>query len=553
MISFLKKHRKLIIALLFVVGLIAFKFFSGPRYQAPEAPEKTTAEVEETQAPIEKTSETILFGGWTPTQAREVLAQVESDNEVAVTSEISGTISAINANIGDVVYEGQTLARFKLTNDPTQINYLNALSNLTAVEATTKSNIQSAEIAVRNAETELEQTISQQGQNQEQALTSLRTQAQSAQTTIESALNYLDRQLGASRAYDREVVFGRAFVGSKNFLLKNRTEYAVLDLVREFEALKKQPIGSLAPDIELYSQTRINFAKRVKTQLDNYDTLVRDTIISTSFSEVDQNTIQGQVDAQQSSVDGLIINLTNLIESTKGTGEGNKTAILSAENRVKSAREQLEIARAQADAQIIGAKAQVSSATAAQTDLVVTAPIRGKVVERQINRGQQVSFGSPLFTIVNEDASKKVVAFLSNEEWNQIQTQSEITVNIDGQMIQTNQSFLSARVDPTTQKIRTEFLLPANTDVLVGSFVEVLIPLESEGGKILPISAIAFEPDGAEVLILDRGRIAQRQKVVVGDIVADSVQILSGIPDGTEVVKYRNRVFAGEKVINPAP
>ena len=212
-----KKHRKIIIALLFVMALILFKFFSGPRYDEPVVDNTLI----EDRAPNQKTTETLLFGLWTPEQNRAILAQVESDNEIALTSEISGTLSAVNVNIGDTVREGQILARFKLSNDPTQINYLNSLSNLTATQASASSNIQSAEIALRNAESELTQTISQQGQTSNQSLSNLKTQAKTAETTIQGALTFLDRQLGATPSYEREDVFGRFQIGSKNFLLKN--------------------------------------------------------------------------------------------------------------------------------------------------------------------------------------------------------------------------------------------------------------------------------------------------------------------------------------------
>jgi len=542
--AFLIRHRKLAIALLLIVGLLAIKFLSGPRYSEPviEVPTKD-------RTPIEKTAEIITYSAWSPDENRAVLAQIESDNEVEISSELNGTLSSIEVSIGDRVQEGQILARFKVSNDPTQINYVNALSNLTAAEATTQSNIQSAEIALRNAEAEMARTISQQGQSINQSIISLRTQAKTAETTISNALTFLDRQLGASPAYVGESVFGRLHIGSRNFLLRNRTESIIRDLVREFVFLQRETVTDDEQLVKAYAQERIAFAEKIKIQLNNYNLLIRDTIISAAFTNENQSTIQSQLDALRAPIDNLIINLTNLEQSTDGTSEGNKTAILSAENRVSSAKEQLEISRAQAKAQMISAQAQVNSAAASQTDLIVRAPISGKIVEKQVNRGAQVSIGTPLFSIVNDRASKKVVAFLSQEELLKAQNANGLTIEVNGITVTTQQSFLSARVDPSTQKIRTEFLLPAEVEALVGSFVSLLIPLQSVGQNLLPISAIAFEPDGAEVLILDNQNIAQRKKITVGDIIADSVQINGGLNTNDKVVKYRNRVFSGEKVI----
>jgi len=547
MIVFLSKHRKILIALLLVLGLLAFKFLSGPRYEDPSQAEEI---IVEDRAPIEKTAELIPYSVWSPDQNRAVLAQVESDNEINVTSELSGTLSQVNVNIGSAVQEGQVLAQFRLANDPTQVSYLNAVSNLDAIEIATNSNIKSAEIALNNAEAQLERTIAQQEQANDQSISNLKTQTKAAETTISNALTFLDRQLGASQAYKRESVFGRSQVGSKNYLLTNKTEFEVRELVRRFYRLQQETVDDSEDNVKLYAQQRVDFIEEVKAQLEHYNTLIRDTIISDNFTTENQETIQSQLDGLRTPFDNLVINLTNLIQSTQGTKEGNQTAILSAENQVRSAREQMEIAKAQAESQMVGAQSQVSSALAAQTDLTVRAPISGKIVEKAVNRGEQVSFGSQLFTIVNDAAAKKVVAFLSNDEWSKVQQQSKITIEIDGQTIITDQRFLSARIDPSTQKIRAEFVLPSDTNVLVGSFVRLLVPLQSSGQNLLPISAIAFEPDGAEVLKLDNQNIAQRQKVSIGNIIADSVQILGGLENGDRIVKYRNRVFAGEKIIS---
>lgn len=541
MFELIKKHRKIILGCCFIVGLIVFRFVS-------QIPTKVTDEVVTPKPAVEKIAEVVNFGTWSPVQTRAVLAQIESDNEVTVNSELNGTLEEVRVKIGDTVREGQVLATFKLSNDPTQVNFLNAVSNRDASQASADRNIKNAEIVMRNAQAELAQTISQQDQNASESLTSLSTQILSSDTSIENALNFLDRQLGSTERYRTDVVFGRLQIGATNFILKNRTEIKVRELVREFETLSNNTAGATATQIRQTAQARIDFTRKVQTQLQNYDRLISDTLISGEFSDQDQNSIQTQVDNLEPTLNNVIINLNSLIEGTETTNEGRNTAIVNAQNRVKSAEEQLQLTKAQAAAQVNTANTQLSSARAAQTDLIVRAPISGKIVEERVNRGAQMSVGTQLFTIINDQAVKKVVAFLSQDEWEKVQTQPEITIVINGLKVTTAQSLLSARVDPTTQKIRTEFILPTEVKALVGSFVQLLVPLQSANNNLLPISAIAFEPDGPEILVLDEQDIGRRQKIAIGDIVADSVEILGGIPENSRVIRYRNRVFAGDKI-----
>ena len=542
MIELINTHRKIVLGLSFVVGLIIFRFLlSSPTSNAPT--EATTARI-----PVEKLAEVINFGDWSPSQSRAVLAQIESDNEVTVSSELNGTLESVRVQIGDPVQEGQILATFKLSNDPTQVNFLNAVSNREATEASAERNVKNAEITLRNAQAELTQTISQQDQNSTESVSNLKTQVLSSDTTIGNALNFLDRQLGSTERYRTDVVFGRLQIGATNFVLKNQTEIKVRELVRDFDSLKATITGDTPLQIRQAAQGRMTFTQKVQQQLQKYDSLISDTLISGEFSDQDQNTIQTQVDNLEPTLDNVIVNLNNLIERTESTDEGRNTAIINAQNRIRSAEEQLALAKAQAAAQVNSANTQLSSAQAAQADLIVRAPISGKIVEENVNRGAQMSIGTPLFTIVNDQATKKVVAFLSQEEWEKVQGKDEITIEINGAKVSTAQSLLSARVDPITQKIRTEFILPPEVKVLVGSFVQLLVPLQSENNNLLPISAIAFEPDGPEVLVINAKNITERNKVSVGNIVADSVEILGGLPEGSTVVRYRNRVFSGDLI-----
>jgi len=109
---------------------------------------------------------------------------------------------------------------------------------------------------------------------------------------------------------------------------------------------------------------------------------------------------------------------------------------------------------------------------------------------------------------------------------------------------------LSSKTDPESQKIRVEFPLeelPSNT--LVGSFARLILPSVKNGNrKLLPISAVSFEPDGTEVLVLNEENIAERRVVEYRRILGDGIEISGGIVHGDRIIQYRSRVHAGEKI-----
>jgi|GEM_PF-7066498 len=71
------------------------------------------------------------------------------------------------------------------------------------------------------------------------------------------------------------------------------------------------------------------------------------------------------------------------------------------------------------------------------------------------------------------------------------------------------------------------------------------------GSNLLPFSAVSFEPDGPEVLVVNKDRIVERKKVIVDRVVVSNIEIVSGIEAGEEIVEFYKRVFPGEKVVDP--
>ena len=105
-----------------------------------------------------KSVQAFLFGQYNNQTKREVLGTVESVGQATLVAKNSGTIARLFVDIGDKVSAGQLLASYERSNDSSQINYENALSNLNTTKISAENNVVNAEIAYENALANFEQT-----------------------------------------------------------------------------------------------------------------------------------------------------------------------------------------------------------------------------------------------------------------------------------------------------------------------------------------------------------------------------------------------------------
>lgn len=500
-----------------------------------------------------KTVQTITFGEWRPDSSREVLATLSSTGDINIAADVSGTIDNVFVSIGDAVEKGQLLATFRQTNDLTQVTYENALSTLAVVRVSAQNTITSSEIALQTAQAQLEQTVQTQDQIYRQVFESLRTQANNSETTASNALDWADRILGAStrfryQNYDAD----RSQIGSTDQITKQATKNMVEELVREQPNLSQLP--SFKPtdqDVIVYGETRLRFLKEVQEVVRNMDGLIRRTDLTGDLTLADKNIFQTEAETFSSKVDAGFLSLESAIQTAKTQNQTRRLAILTAENAVRNAEASLSLAQAQSKSSVSSAQNQLKSTQVSKNDLEVRAPFAGKITEKFINNFDQVRMGENLFSLVSETIAPKVVGFVTKDELDRLLTKDTVKVLLsNNQTIEVKQSYLSFKTDAESQKIQVEFQLDTFPEgVLVGSFAKILVPSQNGKVNLVPITALSFEPDGAEVLIKGENDIAKRVKVQYGKIVGDAVEIVGGLEKGTKVLQYRNRTHAGE-IIN---
>lgn len=506
--------------------------------------EEVVPEVEVTA----KEAETIIFKEWEPDEKRSILATVESDKSIEILSELSGSIDAVFVEIGQTVEKGALIATFKKESDETQIRFENAVIDLQQAQVSANASVSSVEILLESAIKSAKQTQITEKQNQDQALSDLLNTARNTETSLSNTLNFIDRVIGASPKFKYEVYPGRYEVGAKDKRRKQAVYSAIEKLQRDFGNLEDIQI-TWATEAEIldYTKQRFEIAKELQKVITDFDSLVRSSIVSARFTESDRATMQTQTEGLAQGLDQELLFLEGKKEGIQTLKEKIQLTNLAAENNIETQKANLEISKANLNSQIQSAQSRYSLAKRAQKDLEIRAPFTGKITGKWVNASEQVNPNQKLFTFEGTSNNKKIVTFLSLEEWEIFKTLKKITGTLpDKTHYATEKKFISSTIDPLTQKIKVEVEINA-PNLLVGSFTTIELPLKSETKILIPLSAISFEVDGAEVLLIQpEDQSLSRKKVQYGKIVSENIEILDGIQGGDEIIRYYDRVSIGD-------
>lgn len=544
MISFLNKHFWKLVGLVVAILMI----FSVLNFMKPSA-EESPKDLEAMPQNLNEV-EVLEYGAWTPEGNRSVLLTIESDAEVDITSELGSTVGDIHVKVGEKVAQGQKLLTFKTTFDQAAINYQNAIATLESTRMNNTASIESSKIALENAESDLDQTYRQELVNFQKSIESLRNQTKNTENSFSQALNLMDKWLGVSNQYRSIEGEARAAVGGRDRVGRLKVWNEVQALQRDFGNLLILPNTDDLTVIFEYGQDRLNYARKLQTTFNGFEGLVRGAVLNQYFNEADLGALLTQVTSIRASMNGDISSLSNILEEARTAEERKNLSILSAENRYRNAQTSYELGLSGANNQITNAENQLRVASISQNDLIVRAPFAGIISEKFINIGAQVNRGTALFKLTNPESSKKGVAFLSITEYQRLNAQSNFDITVDDQTFSVEKKGLNARIDPKSQKMRVEFILASSDQAsfLVGQIGRILLPSNGNQKNTLPLSAISFEPDGAEVLVVDGNGLTRRQKVQVGKLRASAIEVIEGLSEGDLVVQYRSRSYAGQKI-----
>lgn len=538
--NFFSAQNILIFLLLVFLGI----FLALDEYTPTETTDPTPKPLKK-----EKMADVVVFGEFQPDKKRAVLARIESPADMDILAEASGTVEFFDLTLGDHVEKGDVLLRLSQNANAGAIAYNNALSALQVTKLTAQNNIRTAEVALENARIDLEQIQNAETQNQKRNIETLFTTTKNVENILFNALNWADDILGATHRYENRLDRTKRYIGNNNQIQRQATKVSVQNLVREYDTLTSvDDPHDIQTGLRL-AQERKKLLEKTRTAVMELNDMIRRTNTAQHFTETNRATFQAQAEGYMSQINAEMTHLSQAIEGSKSESNRVDSSVVSAFNRVKNAEAALDVTKAQAQAQIQNAENHVSSSEVVQKDLTLTAPFRGTVTKKYISQYQQISPGMPVISLLSDSVSPKVVAAVTFDEWERLQLHDTIDIQLPNkEILSLSQMSVSAKIDPVSQKVQVEFPLETlPEDLFVGSFVKLLVPLKNGHNNLLPITALSFEPGGAEVLVVKNGT-AQRRRITYTQILSDSVVVSSGLEKGEQVLRYRKRFYDGDLI-----
>ena len=217
----------------------------------------------------------------------------------------------------------------------------------------------------------------------------------------------------------------------------------------------------------------------------------------------------------------------------------NRTAHL-VEKKINSQKE-LEDARKH----LIEADKDLARASIDRENMLVKAPFDGILGAYKIKDGEQVVEGNQIATFYNYD--RLLVEF-------DIPSQYIQKINVGQEVIMNGRSFalkhVQKAIDEETYMCPASFELPeSSNDQIIGASVDLVLTIEEKQQTIVIPSTAVYLREGKDVAYLVRNGKAEISEITLGIKNDDSVEVLSGLQEGDEIILLgQDRLYPGISV-----
>ena len=226
----------------------------------------------------------------------------------------------------------------------------------------------------------------------------------------------------------------------------------------------------------------------------------------------------------------------------------NQSNLEQAQARLQEAQQQLAQLRrgarpeaiAQAEAALAQAEGRVQSIQAQLADTIITAPVSGKIAERDARIGDLTSASENLFTIIENGRLELQVEMPETllgqiRPGQTVQVTSDVNSNLKllGKIREIN-PILEEDIPQATVKID----LPKETDLKPGMFLRSAIETSTAEGQIVPMDALLPQSnDTAIAYVVQPDNTVKAQSVQMGEILPDQqVEVVNGLQPGDRIV-----------------
>ncbi|MCM0081042.1 efflux RND transporter periplasmic adaptor subunit [Geomonas sp. Red32] len=164
----------------------------------------------------------------------------------------------------------------------------------------------------------------------------------------------------------------------------------------------------------------------------------------------------------------------------------------------------------------------------------VTAPIAGVVLAKQVEPGQTVFPGTPLFTVEGDGGYRLEVA-VPEALLGRIKAGDVVGIAVEGAPSTGRVSEVVPLVDPSTRTFIAKVDLSGKR-LRSGAYGKALLKTGSRQGIAVPAAAVVERGSLTSVWVAGPDRIARLRLVKLGNRAGDRVEVLSGLSAGDQVV-----------------
>ena len=191
-----------------------------------------------------------------------------------------------------------------------------------------------------------------------------------------------------------------------------------------------------------------------------------------------------------------------------------------------------------AEADLASAEADEELARLELGYTTVRSPFTGRVIERLVDPGQNVSVGTPLFRVADFDPLLAEV-HVPSKEFRNLKTEQEVHLDLDSDDTRLDGRItrVSPVIDPNSGTIKVTIEIdeyPASTRP--GDFAEVHIVTERRDDRVLVPRVSVVSEKGEEILYVASDGKADRRVVTTGFTDDDHVEIVVGVEAGEAIV-----------------
>ncbi len=509
MLSLNKKQKIWMITatIVVVVGALILQssvLSTGAQGSQEQPAASTTTSTTATDTPVQV--QTITTQSMQSEDVITVSGEVRAGLTAAVSSQTSGVVQSVPAEIGSKVQRGDVLARFE--------------------NASQQAAVQQAQASVEQQQARLDQLVAGARPLE---LENTRLSVQTARTNLQQARTSLfNTDLQAYVAEGESAVRSgtlQAPIISGTYEGDERGEYRI-SLYRSnsksgysfrYSGLESG-IGTVSTDTPqplgtrgLYIQFPNDFAKN---KLLTWVVPIPNTR-SNQYSSARTNFRQAQTQLEQAE--------NNLELSQSGARS-----------------EEVQAARAQLDS----TQASLASAQAELAKTIVRAPFGGTVLSVSAEPGEYISVGQPVARVIDE-TSFEIRTSVGPETARRITVGDTATFGDDktARVIA-----VAPAVNNETGNVEVRLRPTGDTQLTAGTYVDLTFRSAAESNQTtLPLSAVGTTANGAYVLVLKEDNTLERVSVQTESITGNQVSIAGGLPD-RPIVRDISGLSAGQAV-----